>query len=75
MFAVCLDVGGDYAGAMVGAMNTAAQLGAFVSSLVFGYLVEHYGSYNAPFIPMATLSVLGAILWLSIDPTRPLCIE
>jgi ACS family glucarate transporter-like MFS transporter len=51
MFAVCLDIGGAYAGAMVGAMNTAAQIGSFLSSLVFGYLVARTGSYNAPFIP------------------------
>ena len=40
MFAVCLDIGGPYAGAMVGAMNTAAQVGSFFSSLAFGYLVD-----------------------------------
>lgn len=70
MFAVCLDIGGPYAGAMVGAMNTAAQVGAFVSSLSFGYLVERYASYNLPFIPMALLLLSGAALWLKIDPAN-----
>ena len=55
MFAVCLYIGGEYAGAVVGAMNTAAQVGSFVGSLAFGYLVHRYGSYNVPFIPMAAL--------------------
>jgi ACS family glucarate transporter-like MFS transporter len=68
MFAVCLDIGGEYAGAMVGAMNTASQIGSFVSSLAFGYLVERYGNYNVPFIPMAVLLLLGAGLWLKVDP-------
>jgi MFS transporter, ACS family, glucarate transporter len=72
MFAVCLDIGGSYAGAMVGAMNTAAQIGAFASSLAFGYLVQRYGSYNLPFVPMASLLLIGAVLWLKVDPTRPL---
>jgi len=72
MFAVCLDIGGDYAGAMVGAMNSAAQVGSFSSSLVFGYLVEHYGSYNLPFIPMAALLLIGAWLWVKIDPAERL---
>ncbi len=72
MFAVCLDIGGEYAGAMAGAMNTAAQSGAFISSVAFGYLVDRYGSYNVPFIPMATLLLLGSALWLKIDPTQPL---
>jgi ACS family glucarate transporter-like MFS transporter len=70
MFAVCLDIGGACAGAMVGVMNTAAQVGAFVSSLVFGYLVNRYGSYNAPFIPMAALLLIGSWLWLRVDPTQ-----
>jgi MFS transporter, ACS family, glucarate transporter len=70
MFAVCVDIGGEYAGAVVGAMNTAGQIGSFVSSLAFGYLVERYGSYNAPFIPMAALLAIGAWLWLKVDATR-----
>lgn len=72
MFAVCLDIGGAYAGAMVGAMNTASQIGSFMSSLTFGYLVAHFGNYNLPFIPMAVLLVLGAWMWLWIDPAEPL---
>src|ERR1700733_560687 len=60
MFAVCLDIGGAYAGAVVGAMNTASQIGSFASSLMFGFLVQRYGSYNAPFIPMAALLLVGA---------------
>jgi len=72
MFAVCLDIGGEYAGAVVGAMNTASQIGSFVSSLAFGYLVSRYGSYNAPFIPMAALLLLGAWLWIKVDPTQQL---
>jgi MFS family permease len=72
MFAVCLDIGGAYAGATVGAMNTSAQVGSFVSSLAFGYLVERFGSYNAPFIPMAAFLLLGALLWIKVDPTRQL---
>jgi ACS family glucarate transporter-like MFS transporter len=72
MFAVCLDIGGAYAGAMVGAMNTASQVGSLLSSLAFGYLVAHTGSYNVPFIPMAALLLLGAGLWIKVDPTEQL---
>ncbi|HXA35232.1 MAG TPA: MFS transporter [Steroidobacteraceae bacterium] len=72
MFAVCLDIGGPYAGAMVGAMNTSAQIGSFVSSLAFGYLVGRFGNYNLPFIPMAILLLIGAVLWLKVDPTKQL---
>ena len=59
MFAVCLDIGGAYAGAMVGAMNTASQLGSLASSVAFGYLVAGSGNYNLPFLPMAVLLGVG----------------
>jgi hypothetical protein len=72
MFAVCLDIGGEYAGEVVGAMNTASQTGSLVSALLFGYLVSHFGNYNAPFIPMAVLCTIGALLWIKVDPTRRL---
>ena len=72
MFAVCLDIGGHYAGAMVGAMNMASQLGGLLGSLVFGYLVARTGSYNVAFLPMAALLLLGVCLWFRIDPTLPL---
>jgi predicted MFS family arabinose efflux permease len=69
-FAACLDIGGEYAGSVVAAMNTAAQIGSLVSSVAFGFLVDRYGSYDLPFIPMAVLLVIGAWLWLKINPTR-----
>ncbi|MGH9511633.1 MAG: MFS transporter [Terriglobales bacterium] len=72
ILAVCLDIGGEFAGAVVGAVNTAATTGSFLSSVAFGYLVSRYGSYNLPFIPMAALLWIGALLWLAIDPDRRL---
>jgi ACS family glucarate transporter-like MFS transporter len=72
MFAVCLDIGGPYAGAMVGAMNTSAQVGAFASSLTFGFLVERYSDYSLPFVPMAVLLLAGAAFWLKVDPAKQL---
>jgi hypothetical protein len=40
--------------------------------VVFGYLVDRYGSYNLPFIPMAALLFIGAWLWLKVDPREQL---
>lgn len=71
VFGVCLDIGGAYAGAMVGLMNTAAQVGGFVGSVLYGYIVARTGSYDAPFVPMALLLVVGALCWLKIDAGRP----
>jgi ACS family glucarate transporter-like MFS transporter len=75
VFGVCLDIGQKHAGSMVGLMNTAAQLGGLVGSVAYGYIVEHFRNYNAPFVPMAVLLFLGALLWLRIDASQELRAE
>lgn len=72
VFGVCLDVGKRHAGTMVGIMNTADQVGGLVGSVLYGYLVESFHRYDAPFIPMAALLFLGAFLWLKIDASTDL---
>ncbi len=74
-WAVCLDIGRRYAGAVTGCMNMAGQFGSFLSSVAFGYMVTYFNSYNAPLIPMAALTFVSALLFLSIDPTEPLAPE
>ncbi len=71
-WAVCLDVGHEYAGVVTGTMNTAGQLGGFVCSVLFGYLVAAWGSYREPLWLVAASVLLGAFLFTRIDPTRPL---
>jgi MFS transporter, ACS family, glucarate transporter len=68
--AVCLDTGRKHAGAVFGFMNTAANAASAVSSVIFGYLVGYFGSYNAPFVPMVAILCVGAWLWLKVDPTH-----
>ena len=75
VFGVCLDIAKEHAGAMVGLMNTSAQIGGLVGSVAYGYIVERFGNYNAPFIPMAALLFLGALLWLRIDASQELRVE
>lgn len=72
VFGVCLDLGGRHAGAIVGLMNTAAQVGGFVSSVAYGYIVNRFASYDAPFVPMAAVLLTGALLWLRIDASQEL---
>jgi MFS family permease len=74
-WAVCLDVGRKHAGAITAAMNTAGQLGSFLTSVAFGYIVKAYGSYDAPLVPMAVMLLAAAVLWLRIDPTEKLAEE
>ena len=72
VFGVCLDIGRKHAGSMVGLMNTSAQVGGLLSSVAYGYIVDRFHSYDAPFVPMAALLFLGAILWFKIDASREL---
>lgn len=72
VFGACLDMGQKYAGAIVGLMNTAAQVGGLLGSVLYGYIVERSGSYDAPFLPMASFLFLGAGLWLKIDASQQL---
>jgi MFS family permease len=72
VFGVCLDIGKKHAGVMTGLMNTSAQAGGLLGSVLYGYIVERFGSYDAPFVPMAGLLFLGALLWLKIDASTEL---
>lgn len=70
LMSVCIDIGGKYAGAVTGAMQTGAFSAAFVSSVAYGYIVEHFGNYDAPFVPMTVLMTIGALLWLKVDASK-----
>ncbi len=70
VFGVCLDLGHRHAGIVVGLMNTSSQVGGLVSSVAYGYIVTRFGSYDAPFVPMAVLLFLGALLWFKIDASQ-----
>jgi sugar phosphate permease len=72
VFGVCLDIGGSRAGAVVGLMNTTAQVGGLAGSVLYGYIVNLTGSYDAPFIPMTVLLLVGAALWVNVDASREL---
>jgi MFS family permease len=71
-WAVCLDIGRRYAGSVGGTMNMAGQVGSFLSSVAFGYVVTWSGSYNAPLYPMAALLLVSAVFFARIDPTEQL---
>lgn len=71
-WALCLDIGGSHAGAVTGAMNTAGQLGGFVCTLVFGFVVKYFNSYDAPLVLIAGMIALAALLFSRIDASKPL---
>jgi MFS family permease len=70
-WAITLDIGADSAGAVSAVMNTSGNLGGAISSALSAYLVTFFG-WNAPFLVMAGLSVLAAVLYLRINASQRL---
>ncbi len=62
-WAYVIDVSKNHSGAMGGAMNMAGNLGSFVTSLAWPYLLAATGSTTPFFIAAAVLNVLGLLFW------------
>lgn len=75
VFATCIDIGKRYAGAVAGFINTAGAVGGFLSSLIFGYLVDRFHSYDAVLVTMAGVLAISAALWLFIDANEALDVQ
>jgi len=73
-WAVAMNMGGERAGTVTGAMNTAGQLGGFVCSVLAGYLVQATGTYDAPVIVVACVLIVAACLFSQIDGSAKIVI-
>jgi len=69
-WAMCMAIGGRYGGTASGVMNTAGNLGGFVCSVAFGYVVAATGNYNLPLQGVALMVVIAAGLFAVIDCTK-----
>lgn len=67
-WAIAMDMGGRYSGAVAAWMNTWANVGGLLSPLVFGWIVEYAHSYTIPFIVSGILLLIGAGLVWFVDP-------
>jgi ACS family glucarate transporter-like MFS transporter len=74
-WALCLDLGRAPAGVITGAMNAGGLTGGFACTLVIGYLVRATGGYRASLCTIAGMVMVSAILFLFIDPSRPVWSE
>lgn len=74
-FATCVDIGKRNAGTVAGSMNLAGQLGGFFITLIFGQIVHRTGNFNYPLFLIAGCLFVAALLWLKIDPTKPIVLD
>jgi MFS family permease len=71
-WAVCLDIGRNYAGAVTGCMNTFSNLGGVLTPIVVAYAVDRWQSWTFPFYVTAVVYATGAVIWLGIQPDHPI---
>jgi MFS family permease len=74
-YSVCIDIGGNSAGAVAGVMNFAGQMGAFIMLIVFGKLADLTHSYNIPVIVISIILFTGCLLWFFVDPRKQIIAE
>lgn len=69
-WAFCVDIGKKHAGAVSGTMNMAGNIGAFITALLFPYLLAWSGSTTLFFIIGAILNGIAVFLWLNMKPHK-----
>jgi MFS family permease len=69
----CLDIAGPHAGLVTAGMNTAGQVGAFLSPIVLArFLDQPTRDWTTPMLIMGGLYLGGALCWVFVDPSRPI---
>jgi MFS transporter, ACS family, glucarate transporter len=71
-YAVCSDIGRNNSGTVTGAMNFCGQMGAFFLAIIFGKVIDLTGDYNIPLYVVFIVELTGCLLWLAINPSKPL---
>lgn len=69
-WAICIDIGEKYSGAITGAMNSAGNLGGFVCSIAFGYIIQKTGQYDLAIVIVGLFVLISAILFARINPEQ-----
>jgi len=72
---VCLDIAGPHAGLVTGTMNTAGQIGAFLSPILLPYMIgdaARQGDWALPLLVAGGLYLAGACCWLFVNPEKSL---
>ena len=72
LWATTTDVGGKFGGTASGFVNFASSLAGVLAPLSAAVLERIFGSFHAIFIAAAAMYLVGAALWLIIDPRNPI---
>ena len=75
VWATCMDIGGHRAGVVSGTTNTFGNLAGTLAPIVFGYILQTLNSWTLGFYVAAGFLLVGVVMWLFIDPRRPLEVE
>ena len=70
LWATTTDVGGRFGGTAAGFVNFASSLSGMLAPLSAALLERMFGSFHAVFLAAAAMYLVGAGLWLIIDPQK-----
>lgn len=65
-WASCGDIGGTSAGTVSGVMNMIGNIGASLSPIIMGLLIQKTGNWNLTFLIAAGLNFAGMALWIFV---------
>jgi MFS family permease len=72
-WASAMDIGGQYAGTVSGAMNFWGNVGGGLGPFMIGYILSRTNNnWNLTFYVSAAIYFMGSIFWLLLDPVTPL---
>jgi ACS family glucarate transporter-like MFS transporter len=70
-WSVTADIAGNSAGSVSGFMNMGNQIGAAITASLTPWIALHFG-WTASFFAASFLCVVGAVMWMFVDPTKTL---
>lgn len=70
-WSVTADFAGPHAGVVSGFMNMGCQIGGAITASLTPWIAAEFG-WIAAFVVAAVLTIIGAIAWFLVDPTKPL---
>ena len=73
-WSVSADIAGSSAGSISGFMNMGAQIGGAVTASLTPWIAGHFG-WTASFLAAALLCLIGAALWLGVNPAAIVIVD